>query len=263
MSDLPKILLIVEGERREANFFKALAGQCGIPAEFYAVGGNISMLYGMMEKEGFMCDVKSLLLEHPRDGQDTAVLRQSYAETYLIFDCDAHHTQLKREHAECTDREIALRVMTRVRKMAGQLNNETDPTRGKLYVNYPSMESYRDADACFDPAYRDARVALADLRHYKALTGRRRLASKRLETFTSRDFDDLIRMNVHKLNWLLGEGWGPCAYSDYRRRSEQATIADREAGAMREGFVEVLNTSLFLPLDYFGAEHFEALFPNV
>lgn len=40
VSDLPKILLIVEGERREADFFHALAEQCGIPAAFYAVGGK-------------------------------------------------------------------------------------------------------------------------------------------------------------------------------------------------------------------------------
>lgn len=35
----------------------------------------------------------------------------------------------------------------------------------------------------------------------------------------------------------------------------------REAASMQEGFVEVLNTSLFLPLDYFGAERFNTLFP--
>lgn len=74
VSDLPKILLIVEGERREADFFHALAEQCGIPAAFYAVGGNISMLYGMMEKEGFTCNVKDLLLERVRDGQDRQIL---------------------------------------------------------------------------------------------------------------------------------------------------------------------------------------------
>lgn len=107
-----------------------------------------------------------------------------------------------------------------------------------------------------------ARVALADLRRHKALTGRRRLAGKHVDAFTPRDFDDLIRMNVHKLNLLLGDGWGPCAYADYRRRSEQTAIADREREAMREGFVEALNTSLFLPLDYFGEKRFDALFPS-
>ena len=154
VSDLPKILLIVEGERREADFFHALAEQCGIPAAFYAVGGNISMLYGMMEKEGFTCNVKDLLLERVRDGQDRQILEQNYAETYFIFDCDAQHTQDKREHGTFSDKEIAAHVMARVRKMAEQLNNETDPTRGKLYVNYPSIESYRDADACYDESYR-------------------------------------------------------------------------------------------------------------
>lgn len=262
VSDLPKILLIVEGERREADFFHALAEQCGIPVAFYAVGGNISMLYGMMEKEGFTCNVKDLLLERVRDGQDRQILEQNYAETYLIFDCDAQHTQDKREHGTFSDKEIAAHVMARVRKMAEQLNNETDPTRGKLYVNYPSIESYRDADACYDESYRDARVALSDLRRYKALTGRRRLASKRLDSFTRGDFESLMRMNVHKLNAMLGDGWGPCAYAEYRERSEQTTIAGREAASMQEGFVEVLNTSLFLPLDYFGAERFNMLFPR-
>ncbi len=37
--------------------------------------------------------------------------------------------------------------------MVNYFVDETDPSIGKLYINYPMMESYRDCDTFFEEDY--------------------------------------------------------------------------------------------------------------
>ena len=60
-------------------------------------------------------------------------------------------------------------------------NNETE--NGKLYVNYPMMESYKDCDDFFDEQYQNREVSLKTLfsHKYKQQVSQRILSNCRID----------------------------------------------------------------------------------
>lgn len=261
MSDIPKILLVVEGRGAEPRFLKTLAQRFWMNAEIVPVEANLYMLYDKMEDLGFACDVKDVLkaLNVPKDQK--SLLNGKYAYTYLVFDCDAHHDQPP--PAGVVPVPLPERVaanMEKLLEMAEYFTDETDPSKGRLYVNWPMLESFRDCDSCFEDAYQKRMVSIEQMGDYKHIVGARKLASRHLSGFTENDFRQLMHMNLRKLNVLHGFGWTDAEYDDYRQRSEGAAIARKQAEWRdNKGAIAVLNTVLFIPVDYFGRKFFEGL----
>lgn len=250
-----KILLVVEGKKREKPFLQQLIKLYGIHAELYIFHTNIYNLYLAMKRIDFNGDLRDVLASLPcMQGQDLDALRQSnFTYSYLIFDCDVQHTMDEERDKNRPVDEIVKENFQRLEEMVAYFTNETDPAVGKLYVNYPMMESYRHCDDFFDENYRSTQVCIDDIIHYKEITGRSKLANRRVDTFTKENFNALLRMNIYKLNAMLGSGWGSPPYKTYQALSEQISIAlhqkDRTATARR---MDVLNTTLFLLADYYG-----------
>lgn len=142
-------------------------------------------------------------------------------------------------------------------------NDETD--QGKLFINYPMMESYRDCDAFFDEKYKDRTVTLDTLfaGKYKNQVGKIILSNVRTEKITRPDFDLLIRMNVFKLNWIESRNWNGMSYENFRDFSRQEQILKAEqVFSTTENALAVLNTLLFFPLDYFGRNLYNEIIPS-
>lgn len=255
VSEPVKMLIVVEGEKREKPFLQQLIKLYEIPAELYVFHANIYNLYLAMEHIGFNGDLRDVLAGLPcMQGQDLDTLRQTnFTYSYLIFDCDAQHTMDEERDKNRPVDEIVKENFRRLEKMVAYFTNETDPAVGKLYVNYPMMESYRHCDDFFDGNYCNARVCLDDIIHYKEITGRRKLANLRVDTFTKENFNALLRMNIYKLNAMLGSGWESPLYKTYQALSEQINIAlhQKEQTATTR-YMDVLNTTLFLLTDYYG-----------
>ena len=130
---------------------------------------------------------------------------------------------------------------------------KTDPERGKLLVNYPMVESFRDCDHFFDMSYADAVVTVESLRAYKNHVASRRLVRFHIKDYLPTNFSDLIRMNVFKLNKIVRGSFGACPYCDFLSINDQRKIAKKESDMVRQdSVVSVLNTLLFFPLEYFG-----------
>lgn len=253
MSKPVNILVVVEGEKREKPFLERLVQLYGIHAKLYVFGTNIYNLYLEMKNTGFNGDLRVVLAGMEcMQGQDLDALRQTnFAYTYLIFDCDAQHTMdgKKAGSIDGTMREN----FERLKKMVNYFTNETDPTVGKLYVNYPMMESYRHCDDFFDKNYRNARVCIDDIGRYKEITGSMKLANRHVNRFEKENFTDLLRMNICKLNAMLGSGWESPPYETYSKLSEQGNIARYQKDLVAETrCMDVLNTTLFLLTDYYG-----------
>lgn len=63
-------------------------------------------------------------------------------------------------------------------------------------------------------------------------------------------------MDVFKLASVNGRGFQGIGYPRFLAASEPASVANVEAEiSLSTGLMSVLNTSLFLPLDYFGNRH--------
>lgn len=247
-----KALVIVEGERLEPRFFKQFTKVYGIELDVYVVGANIYDLYNALKDYNFDCYIKDLL---PNVGNNVEgmeeILQQKFAYTYLVFDFDAHHREIGEKELDID--VVVQNNVAKLREMAAFFTNETDPGIGKLYINYPMMESYRDCSSFFDESYRDNTVAVEDIPRYKAIAGQKKMASVHVESYTRENFSDLTKMNVYKLNKLSKDTWGEIAYKDYVDLSAAAKILDHQAQKVNtERKVAVLNTALFIALDYFG-----------
>ncbi len=134
------ILCIFEGEEREPCLFETLK-HLYFPTKEETIicsfKNNIYDLYSSMTQSEFTEDIFPTLQKMLIERGDTTFsdfTRDSFAEVYLFFDYDCHHQ----------NKEKTLKVDDNNKKIKELLNffdNETE--NGKLYINYPMVESIR------------------------------------------------------------------------------------------------------------------------
>lgn len=242
------ILFIVEGGKTEPEFFNCLGQAFSLKYEIYCVGTNIYSLYKKMKEIDFNGDVKDVLKEmHPEKRE---ILSKRFAFTYLIFDCDAHHS-LKHDDRNIYD--IVISNLDKIKEMSEYFVDETDPTIGRLYINYPMMESYRDCNDFFDDHYEDNMISIKEIVGYKRIVADRKLCRIHLDKYTRENFKLLILQNVFKLNKIINGKWIKPSFKDFTIISTMATILKKEKIYIEnEKVMPVLNTSLFVLIDFFG-----------
>lgn len=248
MNDKKPVLIIVEGSRAEPRFFDRISQVYGLNFSICCLNDNIYALYKMMKEMDFNADIKEVLLvRHPEYGE---ILENQFLYTYLVFDMDPHHT--KKEEGRSLD-QVVLDNCTKIQEMAEYFIDETDPTVGRLYVNYPMLESFRACDSVFDEAYRYEYVKLEDIHTFKTYVGTKKLVRKHLKDYSKNDFQSLTKMNVYKLNTIISGIWSPMPYSQYLTDSQLSSVLEIQKNLIEDTRrVAVLNTSLFMMLDYFG-----------
>ena len=248
MTNKTKILLIVEGKKTEPMVFSRLAEVFDLDCEIHCFATNIYDLYRRMKAYDFTADIRDVLKEKHQDQK--GILSLDFAYTYLIFDCDLHHSEIGEKRSP---KDIALDNLDALQEMASYFTNETDPSIGKLYINYPMMESFRDADNFFDPSYESRCVALSMLSQYKSEVGNRKLCRLHTNRFEKRHFEGLILQNLHKWNSICHQTWEKPEYSKYLQDPSFLALLGKQKRSMEEeGILWVINTSLFLIIDYFG-----------
>ena len=248
---MAKALLIVEGESLEPRFFTRMSEVCGMDVEIVSLRANIYLLYRKLKEYEFEYDVRVALKELIADENAHRILSDRYAYTYLIFDCDAHHGgKLKAGDIPSKIEDVVGMNYSRLEEMVGYFTDETDPERGRLFVNYPMMESYRDCDSKEDDSFKDRNVRFEDLSSYKKLVGQRRMASLRIETMTQVDFDALAKLNLKKWSHLMGNGWRNQTEEEYNQAT-QLDVLKAQMKLVPEKIMAVINTSLLLSLDYY------------
>lgn len=292
-----RVLLLVEGPREEEPVFKSLAEKFDLPFDIIVYGTNIYDLYRRIRDDAdgngtSFLNLRDVLLERvfrrikdlraelemtgsnatqdlcerrcelAKLENDIKKLGQDFAYTYLIYDCDIQHHDPQAQ-APSIDKSLDENLPV-LKAMLEYFVDETDETVGKLYINYPMMESWRDANKVFDPDYQNAMVSLDAIKNYKQLVGAKALAGRK-GTLTAlgkgaeekesakKRLEQIIRMMVFKLNHLLTGTWSDMGYKTYAVQSNGSIVFDKEAALMRQQrIISVINTSMFVVLDYRG-----------
>ena len=130
------ILFVFEGARREPMLFesiKYLFFEKETDTIVYSFGNNIYNLYKQIMELG-TGDIVSLLREIHRGNEENPfkdiASSSDFAEIYLFFDYDLQHKFLSLEE-----------INSRLKDMLELFDDET--SNGKLYINYPMIESIR------------------------------------------------------------------------------------------------------------------------
>lgn len=279
MSCKEKILFIVEGKSLEPKIIDRMAQVYNINCKISSVATNIHVLYNCLKADAGFLEVVPVLkeiiqknidsLRNKTNGdnryqrqiqafeQDLSVLDENFTSIYLVFDSELQD-RTRAEDGVVSDKCIAEQNCDALKEMITFFNNETE--QGKLYINYPMMESFRHCNDFFDEGYKDRIISLDLLfgrdrliKRYKQLVGQMRLANITPAKITKARFNLLIGMNVFKLNYITSGHWRIMTYDNFRRQSDQLVILSAQQMLInKRDSIAVINTLLFFLIDYLG-----------
>ena len=204
------ILFILEGNNREPFLYNAIQ-RLYFPKDNETIlcsfGNNIYQLYKELYEYGEFGNIVSLLMEKFSGKEDNPfknIERSSdFSEIYLFFDYDFHNKNLSLEE-----------LNQQVREMLDMFNDETE--NGKLYINYPMIESIRYTKKLPDPEYykycavRDKcnhfKSIAAEFSYYKSLdfiqiNCNKEPSEKKMEQLRQ-NWEYLKEQNVYKANYI-------------------------------------------------------------
>ena len=251
------ILFVFEGSNREPYVYKTIE-------RFYfpkkndniicSFGNNIYDLYSEMMKYGGDGDIVSIMRERLSESGDSTlhnIRSTDISEVYLFFDYDFQNSQFSLEE-----------INQRVDVMLKMFDDETG--NGKLYINYPMVESIRYTKELPDEEYRHYTVSRALCHDFKRLArefsfydsfdhilfkeGEKPTKDKYLKIKDNWKF--LIEMNVRKANLLVSELYAlPKSKSTI---SQQAIFGGQQRlYATKNESIAVLNSFPIFVYDYF------------
>lgn len=242
---MDKILFICEGAKTEKQFCNFIIEKYFIQnqkqKEFVAFGTNIYGLYDEMSKDESL-DIIELIKEKAKLKKDMYTYNKlntgGFSEVYLIFDFDFHAPQYSQE---------------KVLKMVNFFNNETE--QGKLYINYPMIESFKHFESIPDKKYNDYKVNKEDCLNYKKYINE---ISKiiHFSDINEEILKIIIKQNLDKYSKISKY----CLenYNQYLAKFSQEKLLKIQLDSLNnKNNIYVLNTSLFWGIDYFGKEKFD------
>jgi hypothetical protein len=153
------VLVLTEGISTEVALMTMLFELYGFSEKYsiYPYETNIHVLGDALftrhgKSKGFI-DLQMLLRETAETESKKKILEQKFSDILLVFDLDPQDDHISRDkrNKRITDSQI--------RKMVDYFNESTK--RGKLYLNYPMVESFFHMESLSDRAFNE-RVATLD-----------------------------------------------------------------------------------------------------
>ena len=240
-------LMVVEGGRTEVRLFSRLLTMY-LPsnrAEIYTYNTTLYELAEQMFQGDELdddLDLIQVLKESKTGPADRKVLEQKFTDIYLVFDFDPHYQKCN---------------FDRLKKLCDFFNDST--SNGKLYLNFPMVESYRHFKA-LDESYLSLGVRIEDIPRYKEIVGAEGCSKlAQLSKISKKTFNQIIILNLKKAEILvqlpaglsIEEGYSECTMN---------SVLEKELDLYKKGLVLVLNTSLFVVIDYNPSRFFGGIF---
>lgn len=242
---MDKILFICEGEETERKFCNLIIDRYFIdnkkPKEYVAFGANIYSLYDEMSKDRDL-DIIELIREKAKLKKDMATYEKltmgGFDEVYLIFDYDFHAPQYSFE---------------KILEMAEFFDNETE--NGKLYINYPMMESFKHFKSIPDEDFNNYKISKEECLEYKKIVGDVSCI-KHFNDITLPILGIMIKQVLDKYGFISKKKLNN--YETYLNEFSQSNLLHLQNKSLsKDGKIFVLNTSILWGLDYFGKDKFD------
>lgn len=180
------ILLVVEGKQREPRLLGRALKIFGLEHEHRIVPLGIN-IHGFIEKhlaayDDAYEDIDLIGVLREAYPEFAKTLSQRFTDILLVFDFDPQDNRYDKERLTALQQAFC---------------NSTDP--GKLFINYPAVESYRDFAAIGDAEFLDSESSNIS---YKELVGRRTNRLDDIERIEPFDYVRLLAMHVSKIQHL-------------------------------------------------------------
>ena len=251
------IAIIYEGEKTERQlvdnlnkvFFKDLSEL--IPIMFPA-GENIYMLWKQLKEDEFETDLIEVIREYNSDAEKAlhGFHRNDFMEIYLFFDYDGHQNNLGCLESNCLD------VLD---EMLDTFSEETES--GKLYINYPMVESLRDnKPPSEENCYRKCTVRLDEIKNYKRTVTDIHIYQD-FRKLDRRCWNDLCINAVCKTNCIINNVYGIPKRKDFIENMGQNRLYQEQKDKyITDGKIAVVNSFPLFLLEYFKKEFWDEIF---
>lgn len=242
------ILFVVEGLNDEPRFLRRLLQVCYSTQLFntYSYKTNIHVLAKHLEDEypdfeNEDIDIQLILRQYEEDINQRELLSEHYTDIFLVFDFEPHdHTP----HFEI------------VKRMLSYFNDST--TRGKLFINYPMMQSYKHFPKLPFPQFKNESISYYDCKKYKEYVSK----ISQYTDLTKYDYPLFMSLTIHhlyKANYLLSASYELPTVEEYLSW-EMSQIYDIQVSSLKkDAMIFVLNTCIFVLCDYKPNEFFRQL----
>lgn len=181
------ILFIVEGESAEPKILDSLwqtyFRDSGSQKYHVTYDSNIYLLWNEMKDDPNLELIEILMERSDRNREELEPIKGKIARVFLFFDYDGHAVEAK-------GNDLAL--------MLDYFSDETDDSRGKLFVSYPMVESLRH----FNPSAYSFQTVAAEIDEcssYKERVGSESHAKYQdISKYTGSIWDELAVANLCK-----------------------------------------------------------------
>ena len=113
------------------------------------------------------------------------------------------------------------------------------------------IESYKDCNDFFDKNYETEVIAIDKIVDFKEIVGKKKLSNIRVDKYNKDNVENLIIQNIFKMNSICNSKWEMPEYIGYIDETNNVLKCEKSI-SLSARQISVLNTSLFLVVDYFG-----------
>jgi len=233
-----KILLIVEGAKSEVVLFNKAFQEykLNLNYEIYSYCTNIYDLYErMFDKNEDDLDSLDLLGILKERGPGNINLDEDFSDILLVFDYDPHDNRFS---------------VDRINLMLHYFNESTE--NGKLYINYPMVESFKHLKSNPDEDYKDRMVnfSIVSSGGYKKLVNDETKYPD-INRYNKKHFDSIIIHNIKKANYISKREYEIIDIkSSYYNIMPDKILQEQNIALQKLNKIYVLNTCLFFICDY-------------
>mgnify|MGYP004508557537 FL=1 len=244
---MDKILIIVEGAKTETKFFKRLTELTNNEIFTVSYNNNIYDLYKCLKDYGSVDTLRMLIYgENNVSDNDKIFLKDNIKNIqyiYLVFDFDFQNCK----HLKRIENEF-----NKILDLTTYFSNEADG-KGKLLINYPMMESFKDMPEFDDLSYLDAFIQadFDNLTQYKKNVSNRGI-KKDICKYTKYDFFRIAKLNLKKINKLLfNKNIIPSSDEYFRTEAfSQLNIFKKQIELIKESnAMYIINSAILLYVD--------------
>ena len=185
------LLFITEGNIDEPKFIEKILNKClpNVEYNIYSYSTTIHTLAKKIFNKKIEIDedldIKGVLKEQEKDIHKRRILDKSYTDIILVFDFEPH----------CDSPEFE-----KVKKMIEYFNDSSN--MGKLYINYPMMQSYKHLKKMPDYDFKNRIIETIDVSNYKKIIDKES-QYKKLGDYNYPVFMGIIGHHLMKANYIL------------------------------------------------------------
>ena len=230
-----KVLFVIEGEETERNLivkpFQRVMHLASEDVEIVEYSTVIYDLYDVLQSEEYDSLIDYLWVNHRKIfSGDFIKPRDCFSAIYLVFDFDPQDHRFS------------------IQKCKWLIRHFSDETEdGKLYFNYPMVESLIDIPSLGQKAFNNRTVSTSGLtsRNYKQRVKRLSCISQKHHQYSLNNgpfLRSLIYLHLNKYVFLVGR--------PKEEVIDSKLLLDSELTYFKEGKISVINSSILLLCDY-------------